>query len=129
MGVIPLVSVTAFWLFIGAGGPFLVRRGPNQGLEIFYFYEVTFGVFSQMVSHYFLFCFRNHSNHDYNDGCMLLANVDHGTIFHTVEKGLILSLQIYLHQLNPLIGPQINVRTALWISEKWGDSNNSIPEQ
>uniref|UniRef100_A0AC34GYG3 V-type proton ATPase subunit n=1 Tax=Panagrolaimus sp. ES5 TaxID=591445 RepID=A0AC34GYG3_9BILA len=29
---------------------------------------------------------------------------------------------VYLHQLNPLIGPQIPVRTILWLSEKWGDA-------
>ncbi|VDD93041.1 unnamed protein product [Enterobius vermicularis] len=29
---------------------------------------------------------------------------------------------VYLHQLNPLIGPQIPVRTIRWISEKWGDA-------
>ncbi|KHJ78587.1 ATP synthase subunit H [Oesophagostomum dentatum] len=33
MGVIiPLVSVTAFWLLIGVGGPFLVPKGPNRGI-------------------------------------------------------------------------------------------------
>lgn len=29
---IPLIAVTAFWLIIGAGGPFLVPSGPNRGI-------------------------------------------------------------------------------------------------
>uniref|UniRef100_A0A0N5A2G1 V-type proton ATPase subunit n=1 Tax=Parastrongyloides trichosuri TaxID=131310 RepID=A0A0N5A2G1_PARTI len=29
---------------------------------------------------------------------------------------------VFLHQLNPLIGPQIPVRTIKWISKKWGDA-------
>uniref|UniRef100_A0AC34QV04 V-type proton ATPase subunit n=1 Tax=Panagrolaimus sp. JU765 TaxID=591449 RepID=A0AC34QV04_9BILA len=33
---------------------------------------------------------------------------------------------VYLHQLNPLIGPQIPVRTVLWISEMWGTVDNPV---
>ncbi|VDN59012.1 unnamed protein product [Dracunculus medinensis] len=29
---------------------------------------------------------------------------------------------VYLHQLNPLIGPQLPVKTIKWISEKWGNA-------
>uniref|UniRef100_A0A0K0FXU8 V-type proton ATPase subunit e (inferred by orthology to a C. elegans protein) n=1 Tax=Strongyloides venezuelensis TaxID=75913 RepID=A0A0K0FXU8_STRVS len=29
---------------------------------------------------------------------------------------------VYLHQLNPLIGPQIPVKTIKWISKQWGDA-------
>ncbi|KAK6044732.1 ATP synthase subunit H [Cooperia oncophora] len=36
-------------------------------------------------------------------------------------------IMIYLHQLNPLIGPQINVKTIRWISLKWGDSPTPVP--
>ncbi|CAB3406729.1 unnamed protein product [Caenorhabditis bovis] len=35
-------------------------------------------------------------------------------------------IMVYLHQLNPLIGPQINVKTIRWISEKWGNAKNVI---
>lgn len=36
MGVIlPLVTVTGFWLIVGAGGPFIVPKGPNRGLSLF----------------------------------------------------------------------------------------------
>ncbi len=31
-------------------------------------------------------------------------------------------LIVFLHQLNPLIGPQIPVKTILWMSEKWGNA-------
>uniref|UniRef100_A0A915CLN5 V-type proton ATPase subunit n=1 Tax=Ditylenchus dipsaci TaxID=166011 RepID=A0A915CLN5_9BILA len=34
---------------------------------------------------------------------------------------------VYLHQLNPLIGPQIPVKTILWIHEKWGDAARMAP--
>lgn len=33
--LIPLVSVSAFWLIIGAGGPFVVPKGPNKGENIY----------------------------------------------------------------------------------------------
>ncbi|CAJ0918196.1 unnamed protein product, partial [Mesorhabditis belari] len=29
---------------------------------------------------------------------------------------------VYLHQLNPLIGPQISVKTIRWMAEKWGNA-------
>ncbi|CAD6197116.1 unnamed protein product [Caenorhabditis auriculariae] len=35
-------------------------------------------------------------------------------------------IMVFLHQLNPLIGPQINVKTIRWISEKWGDAPTLI---
>lgn len=31
---------------------------------------------------------------------------------------------VYLHQLNPLIGPKISAKTIMWIHEKWGDAPN-----
>ncbi|KAE9418522.1 hypothetical protein Angca_004290, partial [Angiostrongylus cantonensis] len=82
--VIPLVAVTAFWLLIGVGGPFLVPKGPNRGV----FYDNL--SFLPVI-------------------CQFLTWFD-----------------IYLHQLNPLIGPQINVKTIRWISLKWGDSPTPV---
>lgn len=73
--------------------------------------------------------FRNNPNDDNHD-CRLLSSVlDHGkalTKFLDSSK-LLTCLQIYLHQLNPLIGPQINVKTIRWISLKWGDSPTPVP--
>ncbi|KAK5968024.1 V-type proton ATPase subunit e [Trichostrongylus colubriformis] len=82
--VIPLVSVTAFWLLVGAGGPFLVPKGPNRGII------QTMIIMTAVCCHLFW-------------------------------------ILIYLHQLNPLIGPQINVKTIRWISLKWGDSPTPVP--
>ncbi|ETN76918.1 ATP synthase subunit H [Necator americanus] len=82
--VIPLVSVTAFWLLIGVGGPFLVPKGPNRGII------QTMIIMTAVCCHLFW-------------------------------------IMIYLHQLNPLIGPQINVKTIRWISLKWGDSPTPVP--
>ncbi|VDM51780.1 unnamed protein product [Angiostrongylus costaricensis] len=82
--VIPLVAVTAFWLLIGIGGPFLVPKGPNRGII------QTMIIMTAVCCHLFW-------------------------------------IMIYLHQLNPLIGPQINVKTIRWISLKWGDSPNPVP--
>nr|CAD2180422.1 unnamed protein product [Meloidogyne enterolobii] len=31
-------------------------------------------------------------------------------------------LIVYLHQLNPLIGPQLPVKTIFWIQQKWGSA-------
>ncbi|TMS39478.1 hypothetical protein L596_005992 [Steinernema carpocapsae] len=84
--VIPLVSVTAFWLVIGAGGPFLVPSGPNRGII------QTMIVLTAVCCHMFW-------------------------------------ILVYLHQLNPLIGPQIPVRTIRWISEQWGDSPLLVPNK
>ncbi|KAE9553417.1 hypothetical protein FO519_003376 [Halicephalobus sp. NKZ332] len=33
---------------------------------------------------------------------------------------------VYLHQLNPLIGPQLSVRTVMWISEMWGNAKDLV---
>ncbi|EPB74848.1 ATP synthase subunit H [Ancylostoma ceylanicum] len=87
--VIPLVSVTAFWLLIGVGGPFLVPKGPNRGI-------IQTMIIMTAVC------------------CQPL--LDYGALAF-----------IYLHQLNPLIGPQINVKTIRWISLKWGDSPTQVP--
>ncbi|KAI3411956.1 V-type proton ATPase subunit e [Globodera pallida] len=34
-------------------------------------------------------------------------------------------LIVYLHQLNPLIGPQLPVKTIWWIHHTWGDVKQS----
>ncbi|KAK0409202.1 hypothetical protein QR680_004401 [Steinernema hermaphroditum] len=81
--VIPLVSVTVFWLLIGAVGPLLVPSGPNRGII------QTMIVMTAVCCHLFW-------------------------------------ILVYLHQLNPLIGPQIPVRTIRWISEQWGDANELV---
>jgi len=30
-------------------------------------------------------------------------------------------LIVFLHQLNPMVGPELNARTAFWLSKKWGN--------
>lgn len=34
---------------------------------------------------------------------------------------------VYLHQLNPLIGPQIPAQTIWWIGKQWGTASGSSP--
>ncbi|KHN75865.1 V-type proton ATPase subunit e [Toxocara canis] len=77
--IIPLVSVSAFWLIVGAGGPFVVPKGPNKGII-------------------------------------------QTMIVLTAACCWLFWILVYLHQLNPLIGPQLPVKTIKWISEKWGDA-------
>ncbi|OZC08010.1 ATP synthase subunit H [Onchocerca flexuosa] len=85
MGVfIPVFTVTAFWMIVGVGGPFIIPKGPNRG------------IIQTMVVLTACCCW----------------------LFWVL---------VYLHQLNPLIGPQLPVRTIRWISEKWGDANELIP--
>uniref|UniRef100_A0A914VZF7 V-type proton ATPase subunit n=1 Tax=Plectus sambesii TaxID=2011161 RepID=A0A914VZF7_9BILA len=85
MGVaLPLIIATAFWGIIGAGGPFLVPRGPHRGI-------------AQTM------------------------------IILTAACCYLFWLLVFLHQLNPLIGPQIDVKTIRWMQEQWGDSNKHAP--
>ncbi|VDK19864.1 unnamed protein product [Anisakis simplex] len=81
--VIPLAAVSAFWLVIGAGGPFVVPKGPNKGII-------------------------------------------QTMIILTAACCWLFWILVYLHQLNPLIGPQLPVRTIKWISEKWGDAAHLV---
>lgn len=36
---------------------------------------------------------------------------------------------VFLHQLNPLIGPQLDVKTIRWMSDQWGESATMVPTQ
>ncbi|KAF8358800.1 vha-17 [Pristionchus pacificus] len=79
--VIPMAVVTGFWALVGILGPFVVRRGPNQG------------IIRTMIVMTAVCCWA-------------------------------FWILVYLHQLNPLIGPQIPVKTIRWLGEKWGNTNN-----
>ncbi|VDK62895.1 unnamed protein product [Onchocerca ochengi] len=95
MGVfIPVFTVTAFWMIVGIGGPFIIPKGPNRGMLCMAF--LFFRIIQTMVVLTACCCW----------------------LFWVL---------VYLHQLNPLIGPQLPVRTIRWISEKWGDANELIP--
>jgi V-type H+-transporting ATPase subunit e len=95
---IPFIIVTAFWAIFGAGGPFLVPSGVNRGFYslLFYFYLYT---------------------------CIL--GIIQTMIVLTAVCCYMFWLIVYLHQLNPLIGPQLPVKTIFWIHQRWGDSNHS----
>ncbi|MFH4983531.1 hypothetical protein AB6A40_010240 [Gnathostoma spinigerum] len=77
--VIPLVAVSAFWIVVGVGGPFIVPKGINRGII------QTMIVLTAVC-------------------CWLFW------------------ILVYLHQLNPLIGPQLPVKTIRWLSEAWGNA-------
>lgn len=98
---IPLVAVTAFWLVIGIGGPLLVPRGPNKGkLPLLLLFKlIIFIYFSGIIQ------------------TMIVLTAVCCHLFWIV---------VYLHQLNPLIGPQIPVRTILWLAEKWGSVDPNL---
>ncbi|KAI6207119.1 hypothetical protein M3Y94_00993400 [Aphelenchoides besseyi] len=97
---IPLVAVTAFWVLVGAGGPFLVPSGPNRGNSF---------VFD------FLFLINGHLQKH-----VVFSGIIQTMIILTAVCCHLFWIIVYLHQLNPLIGPQIPVKTIWWINQQWG---------
>jgi V-type H+-transporting ATPase subunit e len=90
--------MTAFWAVLGAGGPFLVPSGVNRGnICCLFVIKAVFNFIS-------------------NSGIIQTM------IVLTAVCCYMFWLTVYLHQLNPLIGPQIPVKTIFWIHQKWGDA-------
>lgn len=51
MGVIILVfTVTAFWIVVGVGGPFIVPKGPNRGIQCMAFFFFRFEFHKKNIS-------------------------------------------------------------------------------